>query len=123
MSETTFELRTLEAKDIAPMAAILTKIGVSEFKQCFSPEEMQGLSDERTAEAVGIVVGINIAGVILANYEKAQTEIFKFLASLSGKDIKEVEELPLDIFTNMIIAVIQKEEFKSFFSVVSKLFK
>lgn len=123
MSETTFELRTLEAKDIAPMAAILTKIGVSEFKQCFSPEELQGLSDERTAEAVGIVVGINIAGVILANYEKAQTEIFKFLASLSGKDIKEVEELPLDIFTNMIIAVIQKEEFKSFFSVVSKLFK
>lgn len=123
MNETTFELRTLEAKDIAPMAAILTKIGVSEFKQCFSPEELQGLSDERTAEAVGIVVGINIAGVILANYEKAQTEIFKFLASLSGKDIKEVEELPLDIFTDMIIAVIQKEEFKSFFSVVSKLFK
>lgn len=123
MSETTFELRTLEAKDVAPMAAILTKIGVSEFKQCFSPEELQGLSDERTAEAVGIVVGLNIAGVILANYEKAQVEIFKFLASLSGKEVEEIESLPIDTFTEMLMAVVEKEEFKSFFSVVSKLFK
>lgn len=123
MNETTFELRTLEAKDIAPCASILSKIGISELKQCFSPEEMQGMIDGKNVEAAGIAVGLNIAGVVLSNYEKAQTDIFKFLASLSGMDIKDVEKLPLDTFTEMIIAVVQKEEFKSFFSVVSKLFK
>lgn len=123
MSETTFELRTLEAKDVAPVASILSKIGIKFFKDCFGTEEMQGLIDGKNIEAAGISVAFNIAGVILANYERAEADIFKFLASLSGKDIKEIEKLPLDTFTEMIIAVVQKEEFKSFFSVVSKLFK
>ena len=121
MNETTFELRTLEAKDIAPVASILSKIGMKEIKDCFSADDLKGMTDD--AATVGVTVMFNIAGVILSNYEKAQTDIFKFLASLSGMDLKDIEKLPLDTFTEMVIAVVQKEEFKSFFSVVSKLFK
>ena len=130
MSETTenkIELRKLEAKDIAPMASILSKIGMKGIKNCFSPDDLQaiaiGKDTEEAAAAVGITVAFDLAGVILENYEKCQDDIFKFLASLSGKDKKEIESLPMDSFAEMVIDVITKEEFRDFFRVVSKLFK
>ena len=122
-----YSLRNLEAKDIAPMASILYKIGIKEIKGCFNPEDIKELTDGKTAEdaiaAVGISVVFDIAGVILGNYEKCQNDIFRFLASLSGMDIKQVESLPLDTFAEMVIDVVKKEEFKDFMTVVSKLFK
>lgn len=122
-----YALRKLEAKDIAPMASILSKIGIKEVKGCFNPEDIKELTDGKTAEdavaAVGISVVFDIAGVILGNYEKCQNDIFKFLSSLSGMDIKQVESLSLDTFTEMVIDVVKKEEFKDFMKVVSKLFK
>lgn len=121
MSETTFELRQLEAKDVAPMASILSKIGMKEFKNCFTADDLKGMADD--AATVGVAVMFDIAGVILSNYEKAQADIFKFLASLSGMEVKDVEGMALETFAEMIIEVVQKEEFKNFFSVVSKLFK
>lgn len=122
-----YALRNLEAKDIAPMASILSKIGIKEIKDCFNSEDIKSLTDGKTTEeaigAVGIAVMFDIVGVILGNYEKCQNDIFKFLASLSGKDIKQIESLPLDTFTEMVIDVVRKEEFVDFIKVVSKLFK
>ena len=134
MTETTtkpYELRTLNAKDISPMTAIITKIGFKEFKSCFENPAFQqmvaattkGKTNDKVAVKVGVTVAIDIAGIILANYEKCQDDLFKFLASLSGKDVSEIENLPINTFTEMIIDVVKKEEFASFFSVVSKLFK
>ena len=137
MSETTnlqavepekkYELRKLEAKDIAPIASILSKIGIKEIKGCFSHADMQSLTDGKTTEesiaAVGAAVMFEMAGVILGNYEKCQNDIFRFLSSLSGMDMKQIESLPLDTFAEMVIDVVKKEEFKDFMKVVSKLFK
>lgn len=125
-TEKKYALRKLEAKDIAPMASILSKIGIKEIKGCFNPEDIQKLTDGKNAEeaiaAVGVAVMIDIVGVILGNYEKCQNDIFRFLSSLSGMDIKQIESLPLDTFTEMVIDVVKKEEFKDFIKVVSKLF-
>jgi hypothetical protein len=126
---TTFELRTLNAKDIAPMTAILHKIGFKEFRSCFENPAIQqmatgkGKKNDKAVVNVGLTIATDIAGVILEHYSKCQDDLFKFLASLSGKGVSEVENLPIDTFAEMIIAVVKKEEFKSFFSVVSKLFK
>lgn len=126
-TENKIELRKLEAKDIAPMASILSKIGMKEIKACFSPDDIQGLASGKSAEdaaaAVGFTVVFDIAGVIFGNYEKCQDDIFKLLASLSGKSKEEIAKLPLDTFFEMIVEVVRKEEFKDFISVVSKLFK
>ena len=137
MSETTnlqavepekkYELRNLEAKDIAPMASILSKIGIKEIKGCFTPADMQSMMGGENAEesiaAVGAAVMFEIIGVILGNYERCQNDIFRFLSSLSGMDMKQIESLPIDTFTEMVIDVVKKEEFKDFMKVVSKLFK
>ena len=133
MSETTnlqavepekkYELRKLEAKDIAPMASILSKIGIKEIKGCFSHVMTDGKTTEESIAAVGAAVMFEMAGVILGNYEKCQNDIFRFLSSLSGMDMKQIESMPLDTFAEMVIDVISKEEFKDFMKVVSKLFK
>ena len=126
-TEKKYTLRKLEAKDIAPMASILSKIGLKEVKNCFSPDDMKAIAGgEGGIEAVGAVgvsVAFEIAGVILSNYERCQNDVFSFLASLSGMDIKQIESLPLDTFTEMVFDVVKKEEFKDFMKVVSKLFK
>lgn len=126
-TEKKYTLRKLEAKDIAPMASILSKIGLKEVKNCFSPDDMKAIAGgDGSIEAVGAVgvsVAFEIAGVILSNYERCQNDVFSFLASLSGMDIKQIESLPLGTFAEMVIDVVKKEEFKDFMKVVSKLFK
>lgn len=119
------ELRKLEAKDIAPVVSILSKIVLKEIKECFNPADLQELakSGEEAATAVGLTVFTELAGVVFANYERCQDDIFRFLASLSGKSKEEIASLPMDSFAEMVIEVIKKEEFKDFFSVVAKLFK
>ena len=120
METTTFELRKLEAKDIAPMASIINKMGWKQFKDAFQTTNTKDMKD---LNALGMSVAFDVIGIVLANYEKCQADVFNFLASLSGLKAKQIESLSPAEFAEMVIAVVQKEEFKDFFLVVSKLFK
>lgn len=126
-AEKVYTLRELEARDIAPMASILSKIGIKDIKECFNGQDLKdlasGKADEATINAIGMSIMLDIVGIVLENYSKCQDNVFKFLASLSGMEAKQIESLPLDTFTEMIIDVVKKEEFKDFFKVVSKLLK
>lgn len=115
-----FALRKLEAKDIASMASIINKMGWKEFKTVFQSESVKDMND---INKMGMAVAFDMVGIILANYEKCQQDVFSFLASLSGLKVKQIESLSPAEFAEMVISVVQKEEFKDFFTVVSKLFK
>lgn len=132
MSEATYTLRSLQGADIFPMSAIIKKIGVKEFKNAFQDEEIKGLvqrinngdmSKDAAANQAGMTVILNIVDVVLGNLPRAEKDIYKFLASLSGMKPDEVAALPMATFTGMVIDVIQKDEFKDFIKVVSRLFK
>lgn len=132
MSEATYTLRSLQGADIFPMSAIIKKIGVKEFKNAFQDEEIKGLvqsinngdmSKDAAANQAGMTVILNIVDVVLGNLPRAEKDIYKFLASLSGMKPDEVAALPMATFTAMVIDVIQKDEFKDFIKVVSRLFK
>lgn len=132
MSEATYTLRSLQGADIFPMSAIIKKIGVKEFKNAFQDEEIKGLvqsinngdmSRDAAASQAGMGVILNIVDVVLGNLPRAEKDIYKFLASLSGMKPDEVAALPMATFTGMVIDVIQKDEFKDFIKVVSRLFK
>ena len=132
MSEATYTLRSLQGADIFPMSAIIKKIGVKEFKNAFQDEEIKGLvqsinngdmSKDAAANQAGMTVILNIVDVVLGNLPRAEKDIYKFLASLSGMKPNEVAALPMATFTAMVIDVIQKDEFKDFIKVVSRLFK
>jgi len=132
MSEATYTLRSLQGADIFPMSAIIKKIGVKEFKNAFQDEEIKNLvnsinngemSKDAAANQAGMTVILNIVDVVLGNLPRAEKDIYKFLASLSGMKPDEIAALPMATFTGMVIDVIQKEEFKDFIKVVSRLFK
>ena len=118
-------LRKVEAKDIAPLATIISKIGFKEFKACFdSPEVKAGMADgSLDLEKAGVTIMFDVMGIVICNLPKCIDDIFAFISSLTGMDIEEVKGLDLDVITEMIIEIFQKEEFKKVFKVASKLFK
>lgn len=129
-TEKKYELRELKSKDVFPMFCIIKKIGVQEFKECFETEEVKkaikDIQDNKKGaniDAVGFHVVIDIAALIISHIADAESEIYAFLSGISGISRKELEELDMVTFTEMIVDVFQKEEFKDFFGVVSKLFR
>lgn len=139
MVETTFELRELKSSDIFPMFKIMGKIGFKDLKDKMTPEKVKELTsmfkqnDNDTEQKEGsdaeeqmMYIGFNVifevVEIIMNNLPSCEQDIYAFLAGLSGMKTKEVANLPLATFTEMIIEVLKKEEFKDFFKAVSRLF-
>lgn len=134
-----FELRNLTADDMFPMFQIISKIGVKEFKNCFSSpetkdaiaaarsnkgnEEVNDEAETDNLNAVGVSIALDIASVVLANIGNCKNDIYQLLSQLSGMTSKEIAQLPMLTFTKMVVAVIKKEEFKDFFKAAARLFK
>ena len=134
MPEGNFELRNLTAEDMFPMFNIISKIGLKEFKNCFSSDEVKKAieaysgDDNEEKEGIdidyiGLNIAIDVAGIIVSNIGKCKEDIYQFLGQISGKTKKEVSELPMMEFIGMIVAVVKKEEFKDFFQAVTGLLK
>ena len=122
------ELRKLTSKDIFPMCQIIKKIGIDEFKNCFSAPDVQKLLIEdggtgKAANQVGFAIMFDIVSIIVGNLPKCKDEIYDFLAGLTGEKKKNLEDLSIAEFTQLIVDLVQKEDFKDFIGVVSKLFK
>lgn len=73
--------------------------------------------------AVGMSVGFDIMGIILSNIASCKKDIYVLLSGLSGMTVKEISELPMLTFIEMVTAVVKKDEFKDFFQGAAKLFK
>ncbi len=128
--EETIEIRPLSAKDIFPMVKIIRKIGLNDFGKCFEPEEINAITatfsggtEEELARMVGMNVILKIVDVILEHLPAVGEEVFVFIASLTGKTKTEVEDLPMDVFFNLVVDVLKREEFVGFMKAVSKLLK
>lgn len=129
---TEYTLRRLTADDIFPMCAIISKIGIGEFKKCFESVAVKnaistllsdGEENENGIESIGMAVMFDIVGIVLGNLPKCKTEIYNFVSNISNKTVEEVAKLDMATFFNIIVDIIKKPEFKDFFGVVSKLLK
>ena len=130
---TKYELRALKATDFFLVTRILSKIGVKECKQCFESIEIKNAVREMMANqegkgeadvaSIGMTVVFDIAGVVLGHMEDCEKDIYKLLSNLSGLTTKEVADLPMAEFGEMVIAVIKHEGFRDFFTAVIKQFK
>ena len=148
----TYELRNLEAQDIFSLSRIIKKIGIANFKKCLEGEEIKKAiaeylngdkeaekADEKEAEKAdekeaekkkalegltiaGIDVTFEIASVVFDRLPECETEVYNFLASLSGLKVIAIQKLPAADFFDMVIDVIKKPEFKDFFKRASRLF-
>ena len=147
--EKPYQLRELCAEDMFPMLTIIRKIGIKEFKACFSEETIEKIVEifmngakakndakmadsevEKSQDNTLVIAGISLlpsvldlADVLLINIPKCEHDFYKFLANISNLKVDEIKKLKPADFMGMIIDVIQKEEFKDFFKVVSESFK
>lgn len=129
-----FVLRELKADDMFPMFGILSKIGFKDLKEIMTPDKIKDItkafnSDDEKKDDVDMstVLGFNlvleVAEIIMKNLPSCKTDLYKFLASVAGMSTKEIADLSMGDFAELVIEVIQKDEFKDFFKAVSKLFK
>ena len=132
MDKVKFELRGLKSDDMFPMFGILSKIGFKDLKNSLTPDRVTELttafqkqdgSDADMSTYLGFNIMLEAVEIIMKNLPSCKVEIYTLLSSLSGMTVKQIADLDMVTFTEMIIAVVQKEEFKDFFKVVAKLFK
>lgn len=125
--EKAYTLRALEAKDVFLMSKIIGNTGIKEFKNSLDSDEIKALTnspdDNEAAASVGAAVFLDMAEIVLRNLSKCEEDVYTFLGDLSGMNARCIKSLPMNTFVEMIIDVIQKEEFKDFIKVVSRLFK
>ena len=122
------ELRTLTSKDIFPICGILKKIGIKEFKEAFnnSVELADTCKDKKNLDALlGVNTVFEIASIIISNIPSCEREIYTFVASVIKDDVgmKELMEMSMADFADIIADIISKQEFKDFFKVALKFFK
>ena len=126
-----YTLRRLMAKDIAPMATILKRIGMKEIRSCFDGDTTRKLIAEdvngkgsapenNVVKEIGMSVAFDMADIILGKLPVCQESINALLADMSGMEKKDIEELPLGTYTEMIIDVLRQDGFRDFLKAVRK---
>lgn len=135
-----YTLRTLCADDLFPMARIISKIGIDRFRDAFNENDIkalikslnkqEGADDSDNAPvsddvvtSVGMSVVLSMTQVVLSHISDCRTDIYTFLGGVSGMKPEAIATLPIEVFAEMVVDVIQKPEFENFIKVVSKLLK
>ena len=129
-----YEMRSLQASDIFSVVKILNGIGLNNIKETINIEEINEIrktmtednsedNSEKVYSQVGVKVVMSIATVILENLPKVENDLYTFVGSVIGVKAKDVAKMDMGEFMDLLIAIIQKEEFKDFFKRASKLIK
>lgn len=130
MEEKKYTLRNPNADDIFLMFRILSKVGIKNIKGCFESDEVRAAMrlatmDDADGELsnIGIIVAIDVAGVIMEHLDGAKNDIYAFLSRLSGMKVEEIAQMNPGDFAGMIIDTVKLEGFRDFFMRVTGLFK
>lgn len=139
-----YTFRKLNSTDLFPMIKLITKIGIDELTEVFEGDTIKGIvervtkkeenvageeSDEGKESVAGkeIIVGVGVAlklvNKIMEHIPLCENEIYTLLSRVSGMDIEQIKVLDLDVFMEMLLDFVMKDEFKDFFKVASKYIK
>ena len=129
-----YNMRNLQATDIFSVVKILNGIGLNNVKEAINIEEINEIrktmtednsedNSEKVYSQVGVKVVMSVATVILENLPKVENDLYTFVGSVIGVKAKDVAKMDMGEFMDILVAIIQKEEFKDFFKRASKLIK
>ena len=125
-----YTMRNLQATDIFSVVKILNGIGLKNIKEAINIEEInkirQGMTEDNASaitSQVGVNVVMSIATVILENLPNVESDLYNFIGSVIDMKAKDVAKMDMGDFMDVLITIIQKEEFKDFFKRASKLIK
>ena len=125
-----YEMRKLQATDLFSVVKILNGIGLKNVKEAIDFEEInkirKGMTEENAdviSSQVGLNVVMSLATVIIENLPKVENDLYNFIGSVIDVKAKDVAKMDMGEFMDVLITIIQKEEFKDFFKRASKLIK
>lgn len=130
--EKAYTLRKMNGNDLFLMMRIINKIGITEVKQMLSSAEIKklvgrfmkdGKLDDNAVYSIGIQAMLELACLVTSHIPDCQNEIYDLLSSLSGMSAKEIGELDMPVFVEMIMDVFKKPEFTDFFQRLVELLK
>lgn len=113
-----FNLRTLMYTDIMPMFNILSKVGFKDLKNKITPEMLKGDTNQ-----IGFVILMALSESVLDNVQVCEEDLIAFMSSVAQMEPDQIRGMTMVEFTELFVAILQKDDFKDFFKVVSKLFK
>ena len=125
-----YTMRNLQATDIFSVVKILNGIGLKNVKEAIDFEEInkirKGMTEENSdviSSQVGLNIVMSVATVIIENLPKVENDLYNFIGSVIDVKAKDVAKMDMGEFMDILITIIQKEEFKDFFKRASKLIK
>ena len=116
-------MRALQTKDLGLFSKIIAKLEIKEeAKKLFVTIEPTGKTDEEIEqEKKGLEneLAFDVGMLLIENYWKAEKDIHKLLANMTGKNVKEVEKLPLHELIELLQGLASDESLASFFNLVA----
>ena len=64
---------------------------------------------------------MSVLGILLENLPLIEQDLYNFVGSVAGIKAKDVAKMDINKFVDLLIEIINKEEFKDFFKRASKL--
>jgi hypothetical protein len=123
-----YTLGKFKSTDVFTMATLLSKIGLGKAADGFGRDNIMQIiaanknkSADDVAAFTGMQLTLQIAEIVLGNLDQCETEVFKLLSSVSGAPVDELRNLDAEVFAELVIDVVQLQQFKDFFKVASRL--
>lgn len=121
-TEKPYTFRKLNSTDFFAMVRLIKKIGVHNFKKIAedftAPDGDE--QDETMLYGVGVNIIFDIADVVFDRVAECEDELYNLLERVSNLSIEEIKNLDMDVFANMIIDFIKKDDFLAFIQAVLK---
>ena len=125
-----YEMRKLQATDLFSVVKILNGIGLKNVREAINIDEINNVrkgmtkgNEDVITSQIGLNVVMSLATVILENLPKIENDLYNFIGSVIDMKPKDVAKMDMGEFMDVLITIIQKEEFKDFFKRASKLIK
>lgn len=138
--------RKLAVGDLMPVIQIIKKIGIKDFKKCFTGVDISGFQlnkdtekedlaevseneaqevagKESAFEKIGFSVALDVVDVLLTNIPKCEHDLYAFMASMCCVTEDELKEYPISAFVDILFEVFTAEEAKDFFTHAARLMK
>lgn len=121
-----YELRKLKSTDLFLVLNLVKKIGIATFADAVVDDGFKQIftgTEDKTEEDyanVGKTV-FNIIQLIIERLTDCQNEIYDLLEAVSNLNRQQLEDLDMDVFMEMVVELVGKDEFRQLFTRVVSL--
>lgn len=124
------EMRKLSGQDLFPVLTLFSKLGIKDMLKAFfkkqanataktstkskEPKKSELKKEEDDLADLGMDFVAELMEVALGNIERGKDDINRLLASLCGVSVKEIQELDIEPYGELVMTFFKKPELGNF---------